>query len=861
MKLIFTIFVFICYSTLIFSQKIPAYENPKLPVEERVNDLVSRMTLEEKVSQMIYNSPAIKRLGIPQYNWWNEALHGVARNGIATVFPQSIGLAATWDSKLMYKIASVISDEARAKYNKAISENGFCGIYEGLTFWSPNINVERDPRWGRGMETYGEDPYLTGMLAVQFVKGMQGNNPRYLKTVATPKHFVLYSGPEYDRHNFDVEVSDYDLRETYLPPFKDCVIDGGAESIMCAYNKFRGMACCGNNPLLKNILRDEWGFKGYIVSDCWAVPDMYDFQKAVSSKEEAASVAVSAGTDLECGNSYPSLVDAVKKGLVSEKQIDTSVKRLFTARFKLGMFDPASMVPYSKLNKINTKEDQLTALDAARESIVLLKNDNHLLPLKKDIKTIAVVGPNANDVEVLLGNYNGFPSNPVTPLQGIKEKLKYSKVIYEHGCDLAENMPSLEIIEDNFLYTSKDKKNHGLVGEYFNSRDFKGKPAFTRVDKKIDFVWGDNPPDKKFSPDNFGIRWTGVLVPPKTGEYVIGGYGYNGYRIFINDSLLVDYYGEFDPSKKYNSIYLTAKKSYNIRIDFYEKERYAFMQLMWDVPDDSLEQKAVDAVKKSDAVIMLMGLSPRLEGEEMKVDVKGFKGGDRLTLDLPEMQTEFIKRIYAIGKPVVLVLLNGSALSINWEDKNIHAIIEAWYPGQAAGRAIADVLFGDYNPAGRIPVTFYKSVNQLPPFTDYSMKNRTYRYFKGEPLYPFGFGLSYTTFEYKNLKLQRNIIKVNDSATVSVDISNTGKMKGDEVVQMYVKAEKDTQAVKTLKGFKRITLKPGESRNVDFIITPATLSRWIDGKGFTTEPDNYTIYIGSSSNKMSFKKILLEVKP
>lgn len=809
---------------------------------------------------MVYNAPAIKRLGIPQYNWWNEGLHGVARDGIATVFPESIGLAATWDTKLMYKVATVISDEARAKYNKAIKENGYSGIYQGLTFWSPNINIERDPRWGRGMETYGEDPCLTGMLAVEYVKGMQGSNPKYLKTVATPKHFVLYSGPEYDRHNFDVEVSDYDLRETYLPPFKDCVVDAGAGSIMCAYNKFRGMACCGNNPLLKKILRDEWGFKGYIVSDCWAVPDMYDFQKAVSSKEEAAAVAVGAGTDLECGNSYPSLVDAVKKGLVSETQIDTSVKRLFIARFKLGMFDPPSMVPYSKLNKINTEKDKLTALEAARESIVLLKNENNLLPLKKNIKTIAVVGPNANDVEVLLGNYNGFPSNPITPLKGIKDKLKNTKILYERGCNLAENMPTFEKIDDAFLYTSKEKKNHGLVGEYFDNRDFKGKPVFTRIDKKIDFVWGDKPPDKKFNPTNYGIKWTGVIVPPRTGEYYIGGYGYNGYKIYIDDSLLVNYYGEFDPAVQYNHIELTAGKVYKIKIEFYEKERYAFMQLMWDIPDDSLEQKAIDAVKKSDAVIMFMGLSPRLEGEEMKVNVKGFKGGDRITLNLPQMQTDFIKKIQSLGKPVVLVLLNGGALSINWENENIPAILEAWYPGEEAGAAIADIIFGDYNPSGRLPVTFYESVSQLPPFTDYDMQGRTYRYFKGKSLYPFGYGLSYTKFSFKNLRLEKKIIGPSDSTVVSCDITNDGKVEGEEVVQMYVKAEKDSIAIKTLKGFKRIKLAPGETTKVNFIISPKVLSRWIDRKGFTVEPDSYVISIGSSSSQFDLKNILLKVK-
>jgi beta-glucosidase len=851
---------FICISSIAFAQDTAIYKNPNLPVEQRVNDLVSKMTLEEKVSQMVYNSVAIKRLGIPEYNWWNEALHGVARNGIATVFPQAIGLAATWDTALMYRVSTVISDESRAKYNEALSRNKH-GIYQGITLWSPNINIFRDPRWGRGMETYGEDPYLTGEMGVQFVKGLQGNDPKYLKTIATTKHFAVHSGPESERHTFNALISDYDLRETYLPHFEKCIVEGKVYSIMCAYNRFRGDACCGSDPLLKEILRDEWGFKGLIVSDCWAVPDMYNTHKIVKTPEEAASKAVKSGTDLECGNAYPSLVNAVKEGLIKEDDIDISVKRVFTARFKLGMFDPPEMVPYSKLNEVDTKTDKATALDAAEKSIVLLKNKNNLLPLKKNIKTIAVLGPNANDVEVLLGNYNGFPSSPVTPLQGIKEKLKNTNVIYERGCDLAENLPSFEIIDDSYLYTSADKKEHGLLGEYYDNKDLNSEPSFKRIDKNIDFGWWDGAPDPKFDPDNYGVRWSGVLVPGKSGQYALGGYGFNGFKIYLEDTLLVQFDGEFDPVKTYKLVNLTAGKAYKIKIEFYKNLRYAFMQFIWNAPDNNMEQRAIDAVKKADEVVMVMGLSPRLEGEEMKVDVKGFKGGDRLTLDLPETQTNFIKKIYALGKPVVLVLLNGSAVSVNWENENIPAIVEAWYPGQAAGTAIANVLFGDYNPAGRLPVTFYKSVSQLPAFNNYSMTGRTYRYFKGKPLYPFGFGLSYTTFSYKNLKLAKKILHKNDSTIVSVEVSNKGKIKGEEVVQLYVKAKHDTQTVKTLKGFERISLEPGETKIVKFKITPDKLSRWIDEKGFLVEPDNYNIMIGSSSAMQDLQKIDLAVKP
>jgi beta-glucosidase len=859
MKTSILFILLLCLPVLSYAQNDAPFKNPNFSIEARVSDLVSRMTLEEKVSQMVYNSPAIERLGIPEYNWWNEALHGVARNGIATVFPQSIGLAATWDPELIYRVATVISDEARAKYNSAVSRNKR-GSYQGLTLWSPNINIFRDPRWGRGMETYGEDPFLTGTIGVQFVKGLQGTDAKYLKTIATPKHFAVHSGPEPERHVFNAMISDYDLRETYLPHFKKCVVEGHAFSVMCAYNRFRGDACCGSNPLLKQILRDEWNFKGLIVSDCWAVPDMYNFHKIVNTPEEASAIAVKAGTDLECGNAYPSLVNSVKQGLIKESELDVSIKRVMEARFRLGMFDPPEIVPFSKLQEVDTKLDREIALETTRKSIVLLKNENNLLPLKKDIKTIAVIGPNANDFETLRGNYNGFPSYPVTPLQGIKDKLPDAKVIYERGCDLAENMPSFEVVGKSFLFTSASKTESGLLGEYFDNREFKGKPTFTRGDSIVDFAWWDGAPSKKFNPDNFGVRWSGVIAPDKSGKYILGGYGFNGFKIYFEDTLLVQFDGEFDPVKTYKSLDLTAGKTYKIKIEFYKKLRYSFMQFIWSVPDENLEQRALEAAKKSDAVIMVMGLSPRLEGEEMKVDIKGFKGGDRIALDLPETQINLIKKIHSTGKPVTLVLLNGSALSINWESKNIPAIIEAWYPGQAAGTAIADVIFGDYNPAGRLPVTFYKSIDQLPPFSDYKMTGRTYRYFTGEPLYPFGFGLSFTTFQYKNLTISQPEIHSGDSTIVSVDVMNTGKIKGEEVVQLYIKAANDTMALKTLKGFKRINLEAGETKKVEFTINSETLSRWIDGKGYSVEQDKYTVMIGSSSDQKDLRTIYLNLK-
>jgi len=864
MKLKLYILLLLLLPFITYSQDKPKYLDPNLPVNVRVDDLLSKMTLSEKVSQMAHSAPAIDRLGIPKYDWWDECLHGVARNGLATVFPQAIGLAATWDKNLMHSVGNAISDEARAKYNDAIKK-GERGIYQGLTFWSPNINIFRDPRWGRGQETYGEDPYLTGQMAVQFIKGLQGNNPKYFKVIATAKHYGIHSGPEPLRHEFDVNVSNYDLYETYLPAFKASVEQGDVQSIMCAYNSFRGHACCSNDPLLDKILRKDWGFSGYVVSDCDAVKDIYTGHKQAQSLSAAAAYAVDAGTDLNCGNTYSHLPDAVKEGLINEASIDTSVKRLFTARFKLGMFDPPSMVPWSNLNLsvVDSKEHRKLAVKVADESIVLLKNENNLLPFKKDIKSIAVIGPNANNEEVLLGNYNGFPSLCETPFEGIKVRAgKNINVIYARGCDLAKGMPSLTIIPSENLYTSEDKKIHGLKGEYFNNFKFEGKPVFERVDPKIDFNWWNGIPRKDFNVNDFCVRWSGYLVPSITGRYVIGGYCFNSVRIYIDDSLRVKFFNAHEPRDAYDTLNLEAGKVYKIKIEYYENTRFGMAHLLWEAPDDQLEEEAVDAVKKADVTVLCMGISPRLEGEEMKVNVKGFKGGDRLTLDLPVEQQEFIKKIVSIGKPVVLVLINGSALSVNWANKNVPAIVESWYGGQAAGTAIANVLFGDYNPGGKLPVTFYKSVDELPPFTDYDMKGRTYRYFEGPVLYPFGYGLSFSTFSFENLRLSKKSIAEDGKSNLLVDVTNTGKSTGDEVVQLYVKGRglKNDGSIESLKGFDRITLKSGEKKTVTFKITNETLQRYQEGKGFVVDKGVHTLLVGSSSSSKDLKPIDITIK-
>lgn len=799
----FRFFVITLFSTLALSQ---TYKNPTAPTEARVDDLVSRMTLEEKISQLMNDSPAIDRLGIPAYNWWNECLHGVARAGRATVFPESIGLAATWDTNLMFRVSTAISDEARAKHHEAL-RRGEHNIYEGLTFWTPNINLFRDPRWGRGMETYGEDPYLTGRMAVAFIKGLQGDDPKYLKTVSTAKHYAVHSGPESTRHTFDAVVSDTDLFESYLPQFEAAIKQGGAYSVMCSYNSVDGKPACANPRLLEDILRKQWGFQGYVVSDCGAIADIYLRHKFVATAAEGVALAVKAGTDLTCGTEYSNLLPAVRQGLISEAEIDVSLKRLLRARFRLGMFDPPDMVKYAQIpySVNDSPAHRELALETARKSIVLLKNDRHILPLSKSLKTVAVIGPNADDLDVLLGNYNGIPTAPITPLEGIRAKLGAERVIYARGSDLAANVPNFETVPASAL---------NITGEYYASCDFDNKPhrprqrtpqnpitkpLFTRTDPQIDFEWWEGSPRAGMNPDDFGVSWSGTITAPVTGTYQLGAIGMNAWRLFFDNKQLVTFSGIHEGAYRYAPVELKAGEHYPIRLDYHEFSNDASIKLIWSRPGSPSTSEAVAAAKKSDAVILVLGLSPRLEGEEMKVPVEGFSGGDRISLDIPRAQEDLMEAVAAVGKPTVLVLLNGSAVSVNWATQHIPAIVEAWYPGQAGGAAIADVLFGDYNPAGRLPVTFYKSADQLPPFSDYSMKNRTYRFFTGDPLYPFGHGLSYTTFTYRNL---------NSTTDISIEVQNTGTRAGEDVVQLYVNH--------ALANFERISLRPKERKTVHF---------------------------------------------
>ncbi len=831
------------------------FQDPSVSFEKRADNMVSLMTLDEKISQLNYESAAIERLGIPAYNWWNECLHGVARAGEATVFPQAIGLAATWDRSLMRSVSDIISNEARAKYSDFISRDKR-GIYQGLTFWSPNINIFRDPRWGRGMETYGEDPYLTGEMAVQFIRGLQGDDPRYYKLVATSKHYAVHSGPEPLRHNFNAEVSTRDLHDTYLPAFRKSVLEGNVHSVMCAYNRFEGKPCCGSSELENSILRDEFGFKGYVVSDCGAIADFYrnGGHGVAGTPEEAAAMAFINGTDLNCGQTSQYLRGAFDQGLITEPEIDIAVKRLALARLRLGMFDPPDMVPFANIpySVVCSEENHQTAIEAAKKSIVLLKNEAGILPLKKELKHIAVIGPNADDVETLLGNYNGTPRHPVTPVQGIRDKVGESaEVVFAPGCRLADNIPLLNVVPADFLYTDRDMKIHGLSARYYGNQNCEGMPSFSRIDSIVDFFWWDRDSYQGLENDLFSVEWTGYIVPPVSGRYAIGCEA-KACELQIDGTSVAKMKNVHEYRKKYEYMELEAGKAYEIKLKTYDFHGDAKCTLLWDIPGRDLESEALQAVMKADQVIMFMGLSPRLEGEEMKVDVKGFAGGDRLMLGLPEIQEKLINKIAATGKPVVLILLNGSAVSINATNVNIPAIVEAWYPGEAAGPAIADVLFGDFNPGGRLPVTFYKSVKDIPAFENYNMKGRTYRYSEKEALYPFGYGLSYTTFSYSEPSVEQNEVSTGETVKVSVDVTNTGSVDGEEVVQLYISynESKIVRPISDLRGFQRIMFKAGETKTVTFELQPKDLEYYDENSGtYLTEKIMYTLNIGPSSDR------------
>jgi beta-glucosidase len=847
----------------------PAYLDPDRDFEARAADLVSRMTVEEKVSQVMNDAPAIPRLGIPAYEWWNECLHGVARAGAATVFPQAIGMAASFDRALMHEVATAISDEARAKHHE-FARRGQRARYQGLTFWSPNINIFRDPRWGRGQETYGEDPYLTARMGVEFVKGLQGDDPRYLKLVATAKHFAVHSGPEPDRHHFDAHPSERDLYETYLPAFRALVQEGRAASVMGAYNRVNGESASASQRLLLDILRRDWGFDGYVVSDCGAIDDIYKGHKIVSTPEAAAALGVSKGCDLECGSVYRSLTAALAQGLVREQDVDTAVRRLMLARLRLGMFDPPERVRYAQIPyAVNQSEahDRL-ARRMAQESVVLLKNDG-LLPLSRTLQTIAVVGPNADEVMTLLGNYYGTPSKPVTVLAGIRNAAgPRTKVLYARGADLVEGRPdprAVPLIEPAYLRSGTAAAAPGLRGEYFRGRELEGPPMLTRIDPAVGFRWdrgsptadlvahGELPADRALGNDDFSVRWTGRLVPPLSGRYELSVTGDDGFRLDLDGRRVIDEWTTTPRARARTvSLDLEAGKAYDVRLEYFDAVRDAEIRLGWRMPGAKEPfEEALDAARSADVVVFVGGLTGDVEGEEMTVSYPGFAGGDRTDIALPATQDKLLRALQATGKPVVLVLMAGSAIAVEWAQQNVPAILAAWYPGQQGGNAVADVLFGDANPSGRLPVTFYRSIAQLPPFDGYDMKGRTYRYFEGDPLYPFGHGLSYTRFEYSDLRIGKTSLGPREPVEVSLSIRNAGPRAGAEVVQLYARAlaPRQPMPVKALRGFERVALQPGEQRRVSFRLTPSEDFAHYDdaSRAFAVDPGEYEVQAGASS--------------
>lgn len=827
-RVILLTLLLLCGFISVAQQRSEAFWNHELPIEQRLDDLISRLTLEEKVSQMINSAPAIPRLGIPAYDWWNEALHGIARTPYYTTsFPQAIGIAATWDRESVEDMAEYVSDEGRAIFNES-SRLGTPGRFKGLTYWSPNINIFRDPRWGRGQETYGEDPYLTGEMGTAFVSGIQGDDPKYLKASACAKHYAVHSGPEWNRHTFDAYVSDQDLWDTYLPAFEKLVVDAGVTGVMTAYNRFLGQACCANDVLMTEILFNRWNYKGYVTSDCGGVDDVYMTHKEYADAASGSAAAVKHGNHCECGSrgSYLALVRAVEDGLIEEEEIDNAVRRLFEIRMRLGMFDPEELVPYSSIpmSVLECDKHKDAALDMARKSIVLLKNEDDLLPLDmKSLKKIAVVGPNADNEDLMLANYFGYPSEITTLLEGIRNKVGDEvEVVYERGVNLVDEFVFMPLsIPECFSIDGRQ----GFKAEYFQNMEWDGVPPLTCYEEAIDFKWGNGTEIGNGVVTNFMTAvYRTVFTAPETSEYC--------FELLADDYASLKINGqEPERSGLINEYYiLNAEKgkAYDIEIRFVQEGDTAELIFQPGVLSTADYAATASAVSDADVIIFAGGLSSKLEGEEMSVRIDGFDRGDRTSIDLPAVQKKMLSSLLATGKPVIFVLMTGSAVGLEWEDRNVPAIINAWYAGQAGGDAVADVIFGDYNPAGRLPVTFYRSVADLPDFEDYSMEGRTYRYFKGKPVYAFGHGLSYTDFNYSDLKVSR---LGDGSLKVVVKVTNAGKRDGDEVVQLYLSNDRKFRTpIRSLKGFDRISLKAGESMDVVFTVAPDELTV-VDQKG------------------------------
>ncbi|HWG11037.1 MAG TPA: glycoside hydrolase family 3 C-terminal domain-containing protein [Rhodanobacteraceae bacterium] len=812
--------------------------------EARARALVARMTPAEKIAQLQNAAPAIPRLGVPAYNWWNEGLHGFARAGYATVFPQAIGLAASWNPALLRQVGEVVSIEARAKFN-ALGADAHRDMYQGLTIWSPNINIFRDPRWGRGQETYGEDPYLTGQLAVAFVRGVQGDDPMHPRAIATPKHFVAHSGPERGRDSFDARVSHHDLEDTYLPAFRVALAEGHAGSVMCSYNAINGTPACANGWLLTNLLRDDWGFRGYVVSDCDAVGDIAEFHHYAPDAARAAAAALRAGTDLDCGRTYAALNEALRRGYVDESQVDAAVTRLFAARYRLGILGGGGRYAGIGADQVDSPAHRALALDAALQSIVLLKNAHTMLPLRAGLR-VAVVGPDADTLETLEANYHGTASAPVTPLQGMRQRFGVDRVAYAQGSPVADGVP-IPIPETALRFDG----HPGLRGEYFSGIDFGGKPSIARIDRTVDFDWNRAAPAPGLDAGHYAVRWTGELVPPGAGDYMLVVHvdrcfdcrGHDPVRLYLDGKEIIDSDGRKPPASV--RLRFDDASPHAIRLEFVHSGRDEGVRLQWLAPPRAQLSEARRTARDADAVVAFVGLSPDVEGEQLHVDEPGFDSGDRTDIALPAAQRALLEDVARSGKPLVVVLMSGSAVALDWAKAHADAILAAWYPGEAGGEAIARVLAGDDDPGGRLPVTFYASTADLPPFRSYDMRGRTYRYFAGTPLYPFGHGLSYTQFGYSKLALSGKKLKAGSNLKVSATVSNAGARAGDEVVQVYLDAPDVPSAARhALVGFARVHLAAGENRRVAFNLSSRQLST-VDASGLrAVRAGHYRIFVG-----------------
>jgi beta-glucosidase len=840
-------------------QQVCSNQQTPQQIEARIDALIAKMTIAERIAQLQDRAPGIERLGLPAYNWWNEGLHGLARDGYATVFPQAIGLAATWDEPLLHDVGDAVSTEARAKFAAHGSDSS--PRYGGLTIWSPNINIFRDPRWGRGQETYGEDPFLTATLGTQFVKGMQGGDPFYLKADATPKHFAAHSGPEEGRDTFNAVVSPHDLADTYLPAFHALITTAHAAALMCSYNEIDGVPSCASEANLDTLVRKQWGFAGYVVSDCDAVGDISGYHHYARDSAEAAADALNAGVDLDCGNTYAALQQSLEQKLTSEAKINQALHRLLLARIHLGMLDPRSCTPYGSIDSTQLDSDahRTLALRAAEESIVLLKN-NGILPLRPSPqRKIAVIGPTADMLKVLEANYHGTALHPVTPLDGLRSAFR--KILYAQGSLLAEGVFS-PVPRNAFRLNSSAHSSAGLHADYFNTASIGGKPAVQSTVEKIDFDIDQVGFVPSIKTKHYAARWSGFFVPPAAGEYTLrvnvercwDCTTHDSFRLFVGGKLVLDNQGGTGESD-HAAFQFDNNAPQAIRLDYLHIGEDEGVALEWQPPADALLSQAVETAAKSDVIVAFVGLSPDLEGEALQLRLDGFNGGDRTSLDLPAAQRTLLNRLSALHKPLVVVLTSGSAVNPGIANDNSSAILEAWYPGEAGGEALASILSGQVNPSGRLPVTFYRSVSDLPAFTDYSMAHRTYRYYDGPVLYPFGFGLSYSQFTYSSVRLSAHSLKASESMMATVSVTNASQSEGSEVTELYVQPPQVPGAPRLmLRGIQRLSLKAGETRDLTFTLSPEQLST-VDASGArSVVPGTYKLFLGGAQPDLNTSK-------